>query len=149
MEAIVVGIDNSEESKNALRWAVDEARLRGVPVTALHAWEVPPLPPGPELGAVVPPIDPSLIRDLESAASTLVERVVQEVSGDESDVEVLPLAVEGAPAAALIEAVGDDDLIVVGSRGLGGFKGLLLGSVSQQVAGHAPCPVVVHRRARR
>jgi nucleotide-binding universal stress UspA family protein len=147
MKTIVAGIDDSDESKNALRWAVDEARLRGVPVTAIHAWQVPSLPPPPDVAPVVPPIDPSIVAALEQAAARLVERVVREVDG--SGVEVRLVTAEGPPAWVLIDAAGDDDLIVVGSRGLGGFKGLLLGSVSQQVANHAHCPVLIHRQGRR
>jgi nucleotide-binding universal stress UspA family protein len=149
MEAIVVGVDDSDESKNALRWAVDEARLRRVPVTALHAWEPPVLPSPPDVAPLAPPIDPSIIAAIEEAAERLVARVVQDVVGDDSSVEVRPATAEGPPAAVLIEAVGDNDLLAVGSHGLGGFKGLLLGSVSQQVVSHAPCPVLVHRQGRR
>lgn len=145
MDTIVVGIDDSDESKNALLWAVDEARLRKVPVTALHAWEPPVFPSPSDIGPVVPPIDASVLAAMEEAATRLVERVVDEVVGDDTTVEVRGTAVEGPPASVLIEAVGDDDLLAVGSRGLGGFKGLVLGSVSQQVVSHAPCPVLVHR----
>jgi nucleotide-binding universal stress UspA family protein len=150
MKAIVVGIDDSDESRDALRWAVDEARLRKIPVTALHAWEPPAFPASPEIEPVAAlQVDLSLITTIEEAAVRLVERVVKEVVGDDSTVEVRPLTAEGPPASILIDALGADDLIVVGSRGLGGFKSLLLGSVSQQVVSHAPCPVLVHRHGSR
>jgi nucleotide-binding universal stress UspA family protein len=148
MNAIVVGIDDSDESRNALRWAVEEARLRKVPVTALHAWQVPVLPPPPDVAPVAPPIDPSIIPELEAAAARLAERVVKQVLGDDADVDVRPVVAEGPPASVLLDAVGEDDLLAVGSRGLGGLKGVLLGSVSHEVVSHAPCPVLVHRRGR-
>jgi nucleotide-binding universal stress UspA family protein len=149
MNAIVVGVDESPESKDALRWGIEEGRLRRVPVVALHAWFVPPLPPPVDVAPVVPPIDPSVVADLSKAAERLVERVVDEVVGESTDIYVRPLAVEGPPATVLVEAVTDDDLLVVGSHGPGGLKGLLLGSVSHDVVNHAPCPVLVHRHGHR
>jgi nucleotide-binding universal stress UspA family protein len=149
MAGIVVGIDDSEGSKDALRWAVEEGRLRRTPVVAVHAWQPPfipslvdvgPVPPGPLLDL------PVLIAEQRKAAEELAERVVREVTGEAADVEVRPLAVEGAAASALVDAAEGAELLVVGSRGLGGFKGLLLGSVSVQVASHVTCPVVIHRR---
>ena len=148
MDGIVVGVDDSDNSKAALRWAIDEARLRDVPVNAVHAWEAPIAVPMIDVGPVpaTPVLDqPEVLRDVRKAAEEFVERVVAEVAGDVSGVEVRPLAVEGRPASALVEAAQGADLLVVGSRGLGGFKELVLGSVSHQVASHAPCPVVIHR----
>jgi nucleotide-binding universal stress UspA family protein len=147
VEGIVVGIDESDASKDALRWGIEEGRLRKAPVVALHAWEPPIIPPVAAVGPVPPAplLDlPVVIRELKEAAEELVGVVVREVAGEGSDVR--PVAVEGAAASALIDAGEGADLLVVGSRGLGGFKGLLLGSVSLQVAHHAPCPVVIHRR---
>jgi nucleotide-binding universal stress UspA family protein len=139
---IVVGVDGSDESKNALRWAVDEARVHGASVAAVHAWQAPP--PVPEL-TPVPTYDISILPELREASVRFVAEVVKEVVG-ESDVSVEPAAVEGPAAAVLTDAARDADLLVVGSRGHGGFTGLLLGSVSQQLAHHSPCPVVIHRR---
>jgi nucleotide-binding universal stress UspA family protein len=150
VDGIVIGIDDSENARAALRWAIEEARLRGVPVQAVHAWEPPivapvvdvgPVPPGPLLDL------PVLMKEMKRAAEELAERVVSEVADEASGVEVRPVAVEGRPASALVEAAEGADLLVVGSRGLGGFKDLVLGSVSHQVASHAPCPVVIHRTA--
>jgi nucleotide-binding universal stress UspA family protein len=143
---IVVGVDGSDASKDALRWAVDEAKLRGDSVVAVNAWQVPVLP-----FDVGPPPAPSfdmvtLIPELEQAAQRIVESVVEEVAGD-AGVEVQPVAAEGPAATVLIDAARDAELLVVGSRGRGGFLGLLLGSVSLQVAQHAPCPVVIDRHA--
>jgi nucleotide-binding universal stress UspA family protein len=141
---IVVGVDGSDASKEALRWAVDEAKLRRATVVAVHAWQVP-VPPI-EVGVPsVPTLETvDLLPELERAAHRLVESVVAEVAGD-AGVEVEAVAAEGLPATVLIEAARDAELLVVGSRGRGGFLGLLLGSVSHQVAQHAPCPVVIDR----
>jgi nucleotide-binding universal stress UspA family protein len=139
---IVVGIDGSEESKNALRWAVDEARLRSAEIVAVHAWEAPPaIPePGPAPGFDLVGILP----EVQEAGERLVTTVVNEVVGD-SDVTVEPVAIAGPPASVLVDAARDADMLVVGSRGHGGFTALLLGSVSQQLAHHAPCPLLIHR----
>lgn len=148
MAKIVVGIDASDTSKRALRWAIDEARLRKAPVLAVHAWEPPPPVPEIELAPIAPPRhDPiALLPQFEEAANRLVQGVVDAVAGEGSDVELTGEAREGPTALVLVEAVEDDDLLVVGSRGRGGFAALLLGSVSQQCAQHAPCPVVIYRR---
>jgi nucleotide-binding universal stress UspA family protein len=149
MSKIVAGVDDSETARAALRWALEEAKLRAVPVVALHAWEPPivPLVPVADLAPAVPPVDVvGLDTELRAAAEAFVRRVVEEVAGSEPGVEVRAVAVEAAAPSALVAAAEPDDLLVVGSRGRGGFRGLLLGSVSQQVVGHARCPVVVHRR---
>ena len=147
MEKIVVGVDGSDASKQALRWAIEEARAHGASVTAVHAWELPP--PVPDVAAM-PTMDPvAFFPDFQNAAEKQVTDIVEEVVGDDTSVTVEPVSVEGSPANALIDAARDADLVVVGSRGLGGFKTLVLGSVSHQVAQHAPCPVVIHRAPER
>ena len=147
VKRIVVGIDGSDASKQALGWAIEEARAHGASVMAVHAWEVPP--PMPDVAAM-PTIDPvAYFPDFQNAAEKLVTDIVEEVVGDDKSVNVEAVAVEGRPASAVIDAAGDADLVVVGSRGLGGFKTLVLGSVSHQVAQHAPCPVVIHRARER
>jgi nucleotide-binding universal stress UspA family protein len=134
---IVVGVDGSENSRQALRWAIEEARLRHARVRVVHAWWLYPM-----LAADTEA--PHLTND----ASGAVQRFVTETLAEEHDVEVEVVAVQGQQAsAALVDAAKDADLLVVGSRGAGGFTGLLLGSVSQQCAHHAPCPVVVVRGA--
>lgn len=148
---IVVGVDGSPGSDAALRWAVDEARLRGVPVQALHAYRSPTvLPEGAAMGA--PGIFASAasseeIQRLHSISEAQAQRVLDDavVRADASakGVEVETTAVEGPPAETLIRAGREAELLVVGSRGHGGFVGLLLGSVSQQCAQHPPCPVVI------
>lgn len=138
MSTIVVGIDGSESARAALRFALDEARLRGAAVRAVAAWHVPTTTYG---GAFVPPAD-GLLDELETATRRTLERALTD-AGDQADLEVEPVVREGAPARVLLEAASDADLLVIGSRGLGGFRGLLLGSVGQQCTHHAPCPVVI------
>jgi nucleotide-binding universal stress UspA family protein len=147
MNEIVCGIDGSDESKEALRWAVEEGRLRQAPVLAVHAW-LPPPPPVDPFFEPVPPVEyPAQLRQFQEAAEALAGRIVEEVA--QEGVDLRPVAIEGAPAATLIEAARDAQLLVVGARGRGGFIKLLMGSVSSQVASHASCPVLVHRRALR
>jgi nucleotide-binding universal stress UspA family protein len=143
---IVVGVDGSDTSKDALRWAIEEARLRKARVVALNAWQVPPVAPdiGPLGGSAVPYELVEMLPRLEEAARRVVEEAVQEVAGG-TDIEVEAVAVEGPPARTLVDAARDADLLVVGSRGHGGFTGLLLGSVSLHVVQHAPCPAVICR----
>jgi nucleotide-binding universal stress UspA family protein len=139
---IVVGIDGSEAAKNALRWALEEARLRSAEIVAVHAWEPPPTVPEP---GPAPGFDlVGILPQVQEAGERLVTTVVNEVVGD-SDVTVEPVAIVGPPASVLVDAARDAEMLVVGSRGHGGFTALLLGSVSQQLAHHAPCPLVIHR----
>ena len=149
MNEIVVGVDGSEESRAALDWAVEEGRLRQAPVLAIHAWEVP-LVPAPT-GLVPPSVEVvGDLTELREDAASLVEIMVQEIAGDAADVEIRPLTVEDKPVRALLDAAerNDAQMIVVGSRGHGGFVSLLIGSTSDQVARHATCPVVIHRQRR-
>ena len=137
MQRIVVGVDGSLTSREALRWAIAEGRLRRATVEAVHTWQDPNVTAYPFAAAH---FHPELI---ETAARRLLDEVVD---GEEDD--GLPGPVEktlvcGGAAATLIDAAKGADLLVVGSRGRGGFAGLLLGSVSQHVVHHAPCPVVV------
>jgi nucleotide-binding universal stress UspA family protein len=137
---IVVGIDGSEPSKAALRWAVKEARLRHARVHAVHAWWIyPMLRPGDQLA-------PAASDWTAADATERVRTFIMETLGEQTGVEITPFAVQGEQAsAALVDAAKGADLLVVGSRGAGGFSGLLLGSVSQQCAHHAPCPIVIVR----
>jgi nucleotide-binding universal stress UspA family protein len=134
---IVVGVDGSEGAKGALRFALDEARLRGAAVRAVAAWHVP----SAAYGGPSDTPDMALIRRMEPEARSALERAVAE-AGDLT-VELEVVVREGAPAQVLLDESQDAELLVVGSRGLGGFRGLLLGSVSQQCSHHASCPVVI------
>ena len=149
MNEIVVGVDGSEESRAALVWAVEEGRLRQAPVLAIHAWEVPMVPA--PTGLVPPSVEVvGDLTELREDAASLVETMVREIAGDAADVEIRPLTVEDNPVNALLDAAerNDAQMIVVGSRGHGGFVSLLIGSTSDQVARHATCPVVIHRHRR-
>jgi nucleotide-binding universal stress UspA family protein len=84
-----------------------------------------------------------LDEELAAGARRTLERALADAGDRTAGVDVEPVVREGAPARVLLEEADDADLLVVGSRGLGGFRGLLLGSVSQQCSHHAPCPVVV------
>lgn len=142
-QRIVVGVDGSRASLEALRWAVAEARAHGGgDVRAVLVWEIPysglatsmsPEPYG------LP--DPAVY---EQQARQRLESAVEAV-GDTSPVQVHAELREGQPAAVLVELSGDADLVVVASRGHGGFAALLLGSVSAQVVRHSHCSVVVIR----
>lgn len=139
MERIVVGVDGSDHSRTALEWAVGEARLRGAQLDVVHVWLLPAYAYGAGLAMPVP-IDRG---ELQQDAEELLDRIVDSV--DTTGVEVNRIAMEGTAARCLVEVAQGASLLVVGSRGRGGFTGLLLGSVSQQVAHHAPCPVVIVR----
>jgi nucleotide-binding universal stress UspA family protein len=147
---IVVGVDGSEASKEALRWAAAEARLRGARLRVVHAWTVPLSIAAPEPSVLGHPMLPGpSVEEVRAALAERAERVLDDAVAGLEGVEVEPELVEGTPAHALVRAAEGADLVVVGSRGLGGFKGLLLGSVSQQCTHHAPCPVVIVPPARR
>lgn len=135
MSRIVVGVDSSEHGTRALRWAVAEARLRDSSLEVLHSVAPDDLPAYP----VVRPRPQD--SELKEAGDRLLAEAVEKV--DVGDVEVTTTAVVGPPAERLCEAARGADLLVMGARGLGGFKGLLLGSATQQAVSHAPCPVVV------
>lgn len=138
MARIVVGVDGSKESQAALEWAVEEGRLRGAQVEAVHVWTYPAMT---YLTGLVPP--PTFAHDdLAEEARAVLDGVVDSVDGS---ARIRRVMAEGAPAAVLLERAEGADLLVVGSRGRGGFVGLLLGSVSQQAAHHASCPVVIVR----
>lgn len=138
VKQIVVGIDGSEGSRHALRWAAAEASRWGARLLAVGAWSYPALAEGPSYG-LQPPLE-ELAGAQEEVCRTLLS---DEGLGDE-DVELR--VVEGAAAPTLLEAARQADLLVVGARGLGGFMGLVLGSVSLHCATHSPVPVVIVHR---
>ena len=134
---IVVGVDGSDESRRAAQWALEEARLRRASLHVVHAFpETYIVPHGPSI--------PSLVRSVQNASGRPEAALEASLAGIlNGDVPVRRELVPGPAAPALLAAARGADLLVVGSRGRGGFSGLFLGSVSQQVASHAPCPVVV------
>jgi nucleotide-binding universal stress UspA family protein len=133
MNGIVVGVDGSTGAAAALSFAVAEARLRGSVLHAVAAWDMPaaayPLAGGVDDLPVV----------LQQGAEDALTEALAGIDG----VTVERHVFEGHPARVLLEAATGADLLVVGSRGLGGFARLLLGSTGQEVVHHAPCPVVV------
>ena len=140
MPGITVGIDGSEHSVKALEWAIKEAAIQHSPVTVLAVHLVP------KSGWTGNPITlPADIADVEKARQAAEELVVKVTSqlGDAQPASVKVSAVNGFPAQELIEASRDADLVVIGSRGSGGFARLMMGSVSSQVVHHAHCPVLV------
>jgi nucleotide-binding universal stress UspA family protein len=151
MGRIVVGVDGSAGARAALRFALAEARLRDATLDAVLAWELPLYEgvPGPFVagapGELVPPLDEARAALEEAAEDKLEGELEAALAGGEAGVEVHRRAVEGSPAFVLVDAARGADLLVVGSRGHGGFKGLLLGSVSQRCARSAPCPVAIVR----
>jgi len=134
---IVVGVDGSEPSRAALRWALEQAQLTGSVVRAVVAWEYPafysweggPMPPD----------------EFQDTAAQSMNEAVDEIAGDTS-VQVEREVVHGHSAQALLDAAEHARLLVVGSRGHGTFYGALLGSTSQRAVVHAKCPVVVVRQ---
>ncbi len=140
---IVVGVDHSEGAKAALRFALGEAELRRTSLRLVHAWQL-----SYAAASFVPGAYPAAgeeIDDLRAAAEESLEATLREVAPASPQVDLELHAVEGAPAEVLVDESHHAELLVVGSRGLGGFSGLLLGSVSQQCAHHAACPVVIVR----
>jgi nucleotide-binding universal stress UspA family protein len=134
---IVVGIDGSPSSTEALQWAVKQAELTGSTLEALTTWEWPTsygvalfLPDG---------YDPA------ADAQQVLEGVLEPVRKAHPDADIRPVVAEGHPALALVEASNNADLLVVGSRGYREFKGMLLGSVSEHCVAAAHCPVLVFR----
>lgn len=145
MERIVVGVDGSQASKDALGWAVEEARLRGAELVALLAYEASVAAPDFGLATRGDLVGEST--EVYEAALGFVTRVVEEVVGDVSTAQVEPMAVEGiSPESVLIDASRDASLLVVGSGGDRDLDDRLLGSVSLECAQHAACPVVLYRR---
>jgi nucleotide-binding universal stress UspA family protein len=145
MNVIVVGVDNSADANAALVFAEEEARLRGATLRVVHAWQYGYIGYTGFEGGM-----PALggdIKELQTAAEAALEASVSQAMA-KPEVAIEQRVVQGAPAAVLVEESRDADLLVVGSRGHGGFTQLLLGSVSQQCAQHSECPVVIVRAKR-
>jgi len=138
-----VGVDGSDASQEALRWAVEEARLRSAPLVAVHAWSfVPPQPIGDPGMLAMPAGDlPGQLSAESEAARIALDSAVEGVLG--ADAEIERKLVEGDAGEALVAESSSAQLVVVGSHGRSGFKAALLGSVSRHVTNHAACPVVV------
>ena len=136
---IVVGIDGSKGAAQALRFAAEEARLRQRGLRVVAAWHVPATvyAGGPFAASGAP------ATEFEHSTRTAAERQMAQSLAAYPDINHELLVIEGHPARVLLEQAADADMLVVGSRGLGGFRGLLLGSVGQECAHHATCPVAI------
>jgi nucleotide-binding universal stress UspA family protein len=132
---IIVGIDGSKHSITAYNWALDEARRRDADLTAVFAWETP-------LIGIPGAFDRE---ELEQSAQKFLNEQLDAESADTDGVTVHRVVAQGDPSSSLIEACkqADAEMLVLGSRGRGGFAGLLLGSVGQECAANAPCPVLI------
>jgi len=135
---LVVGHDGSEPSAGAARWAARMAVRLGEPLHVVRTWTLSsaPRPPTAAFGYVPP------ITDYEQAVWEGLKADVARL-GLPSECEVRCHVLHGSAARRLLEAAAHADLLVVGSRGEGGFRGLLFGSTADQVVRHSPCPVVV------
>jgi nucleotide-binding universal stress UspA family protein len=140
MPGIIVGIDGSSHSRRALDWAINEAVIRRAPLTVLTVQQVMR---SFWAGPMIHPEDAELAEHARKIAKDETDDAVSKFAEDARPSEVTVLAVPGLPAEAILDVARDADMIVVGSRGAGGFKKLLMGSVASQVTHHAHVPVVV------
>jgi nucleotide-binding universal stress UspA family protein len=146
MSGIVVGVDRSDNSRNALDWAIAESAIRSSPLTVLGV-----SPVAANIFGYTPeryPADEENRARVEKATQQIVDEAIAR-RADASGLQITVRAISGLPADELIRASADADLLVVGARGAGGFARLVMGSVSSQVVQHALCPVVVVPRERR
>lgn len=142
-QVIVVSHDGSRAADAAFRWALAHARAVSGKLRVVRAWTMKSAPrPRTQTVGYVPPVD-----DFEEAVVEALRADCARISAGYDDVDIACSAVRGPAANKLLEAAADADLLVVGARGLGGFRGLALGSVSDQLVRHSPCPVVVVRDA--
>jgi nucleotide-binding universal stress UspA family protein len=143
-QRIVVGVDGSPSSREALRWAVRQAELTGASVEAITAWSSPAMV---GIGAPFTDADAGGGDDssIKVAAQDMLRAAITEATGQSPGVAVKAEVGEGTPARLLLDAARGASMVVVGSRGHGGLTGTLLGSVGQTLSQHAPCPVLIIR----
>jgi nucleotide-binding universal stress UspA family protein len=139
-KTIVVGVDGSPGSHKALTWAAAEAADHGADLIVVNVWEHTLPPPS---GSVS--VSERYVPDESQRTADELVKLIKDELGENPPVLVEPRVKQGNPAKVLIDQAADADLLVVGTRGHGGFRGLVLGSVSQHVAGYAKCPVAVVR----
>ena len=139
MSKIIVGVDGSGHSQRALEWAMKEAAIRHEPLTVLTVNETIR---GYYTRVVVLPDDPIRTKEAQKAAQAEAEQVLAGLDGPHPE-SVTVKAVTGFPVEELVSAGRDAEMIVLGSRGAGGFSKLLMGSTASQVVQHAHCPVVI------
>jgi nucleotide-binding universal stress UspA family protein len=140
MSGIIVGIDGSTHSERALEWAVHEAAIRQVPLRVITVFRRAVSHWG--AGAITDPQEHAIAMQARESAQDAVDKALAH-AGDARPKSVTVDALGGIPAEELVNASKDADMIVVGSRGAGGFARLLLGSVGSQVVHHAHCPIVI------
>ncbi|GAA1676216.1 universal stress protein [Glycomyces endophyticus] len=136
---IVVGVDGSPSSHRALEWALAHAAAAGLVVTAVQAWQIPM---NYGTAAMILPA-----QEFAEEARRSLEKTVEEAAAEFPTVHVERVVREGHPAKVLLEVADGARMLVVGSRGHGGFVGAVIGSVSQYCVTHAHCPVLVFRGA--
>ncbi len=137
---IVVGVEGSGYARAALIWAFEEAALRDSIVEVATAYAPTYVPAAPDLGYV--PLDSyDLINEVERMQGEVIDSALE--AAGHPEVEIVRTLTKGRAADTLLQAAKDADLLVVGNRGRGGFAGLRLGSVSQSIAHHSPCPLVI------
>ena len=137
---IVVGVDGSKGSLEALRWAAAQAQLTGASLDVVTAWAFPEH--GTPFGIV---FDLASVADPTARAREALDRAIFETLGNHEQIDLRAEVIPGDEAPVLLEAARDADMLVVGNRGRGAFAGMLLGSVGEQCVRHSPCPVVVVR----
>ncbi len=140
-ECVVVGADGSPSSAMAMAWAARYAQAMGATVRAVLAWHYPVAVGGPPVG-VAPS---SGTEEVERSRHEILDKAISAAFGDSPSAGTERRVVYGHPAQVLIDESKDADLLVVGSRGHGGFTGMMLGSVSTHCVTHASCPVTVVR----
>lgn len=131
---VVVGVDGSLSANAAMEWAAQEAELRGASLELIHAWNYPNLGYG---GYV------AVLEDFEKDAMAVLDDVSNRIKQTHPGLKLITTLVQGPTAQAIMDKAKNADMVVVGSRGRGGFSGLLLGSVGQQLVHHCPTPVVI------
>jgi nucleotide-binding universal stress UspA family protein len=144
-KAIVVGVDGSDASSEALRWAAAEARLRSAQLTVVYAWSFVPVQPIGDPGMLAVPVGdlPGQLEAERDAAQGALDAAVAEALVAAPGIDVEGKLVENDAADALVAESESAELVVVGSHGRSGLRAALLGSVSSHVVNNAACPVVV------
>lgn len=140
---LVVGVDGSQESRAALRWAADQAVAHGARLEVVCAWELPFS--GLATSYSPEPVGLPDAQEVAGRAEEALDQTLREVLGDDPAVDVERVVESGDPTTVLVRRSEGADLLVVGSRGHGGFGRLLIGSVSEKCVRHATCSVMVIR----
>ena len=139
---IIVGVEGSGGAKQALRWAINEAKLRDAKIEVVTAYTSTFVSTASDVNYT--PVETiNLQEQIQEMQKEVVDSVLDSLDSKSDIPEIECKLIKGRPANALISAAESVDMLVVGSRGRGGFKGLLLGSVSHQIVQHSKCPVVI------